>query len=70
MVMNDMTKKRVRTSAITSHGPDKEINHSSNPACTHTIVLSIGSAVMVLKYENAEVRDADLLRLDEVIEKD
>lgn len=70
MKMNDTAKTRLRTSAVTSHAPDRDINHSSNPPCTQVIVLSIGSAVIRLKYDNAEIRDADLLRLDEAIEKE
>lgn len=71
MLMDDKNKTRIRTSAVTSHAPDRIINYSmAKDNVTPTILLSIGSALLTLSYMSEEKRDADLKRLDEAIEKE
>jgi hypothetical protein len=69
MLMQDRVKTRVRPQGVTSYAPDKGINYTNNSSWP-TIHMTIGSVVLVLAYDKDEVRDADIERLDEMIDKD
>ena len=67
MILNDNSKTRIRVTGVTSYAPDKGYNYS-NSTSWPTIAMTIGSAVIVLKYDSKEVRDADIERLDDKID--
>ncbi len=69
MLMNDRIKTRVRPQSVSSYAPDKGYNYS-NSTSWPTIHLTIGSAILILAYNEVEVRDSDIKRLDEMIDKD
>ena len=69
MKMNDKAQTNIRVHAVTSTGADKDINHSSNPPMTPILQLSIGSAILRLRYDAIEVRDSDKLMIDTELEK-
>lgn len=69
MLMNDRVKTRIRIQGVTSYAPDRGINYTVSQSWP-TIHMTIGSVVLILAYDKDEVRDADIQRLDEEIDKD
>jgi len=63
--LKNREKTKVVASAITSISRDYDINGSNG--CTQTIILTIGSAVMKLKYDTESSRDADADQIEEAI---
>lgn len=69
MLMNDRVKTRVRPQGVNSYAPDKGYSYQNNSSWP-IIHMTIGSVVLVLAYDKTEVRDEDIKRLDEMIDKD
>lgn len=65
--MRDKAKTRVLTEAITSYAPDRDIHHGVKSSITEVLNLSIGSALVSLKYMDVESRDQDVIELDQML---
>jgi hypothetical protein len=65
--MRDKSKTRVVTEAITSYAPDYDVHHGQKSSTTDTINLSIGSALVSLKYMDKASRDQDVSELDTLL---
>lgn len=66
LVLKDKANTRLVADAVTSWSLDYDIiQNGSYGDRTETLILSIGSAVLKLKYENLELRDFDAKSLDD-----
>jgi hypothetical protein len=65
--MKDEIKTRIQIPAITSYSADRGYNYASATSWP-TIHMTIGSAVLILRYESNEIRDQDIRRLDMAID--
>ena len=61
--MNDEIKTRIQLEGLTSFSPDRGYNYAVATSWP-TIHMTIGSVVLILRYDSNENRDNDIRMLD------